>query len=117
MGFPLHHSVWLGSGGPWEVRQPEGSQSTRGLTDKQRRGDSFLLPSPFGDQSCFLPAGSPFLSRQLAGLEGKWTLYFSEDSGRLPASSAKGLNAPACTSGSQAEGRSPGGEGPGLARS
>lgn len=70
MGFPVSRGVWLGPGGPWEVGQPEEGRSTRSLAEEQRHGDSLLLPSPFGDQSCFLPVGSPFLCGQLAGREG-----------------------------------------------
>ena len=85
MGFPVSRRVWLGPGGrPWEVGQLEGGWGPRRLPEEQRRGASFLLPSPSRDQSCLLPASSPFLSGQSAGLEGKWISYFSKDSGSQP---------------------------------
>lgn len=86
MGFPVSRSVWLGPGGPWEVGQPEEGRSTRSLAEEQRHGDSFLLSSPFGDRSCFLS-----IPLWTVGWAGGWqTLYFSKDSERSPASSAKG---------------------------
>lgn len=114
-GFPLHRSVWLGSGGAMGGEAARGKPEYKGLHRQAKaRGQFPTSLSIWGP--VLLSASWQSIPQQLAGLEGKWTLY-SEDSGRLPASSAKGLNAPAGTSGSQAEGRSPGGEGPGLARS